>query len=216
MRIIRNTAIFIIILIAVILLLKNEILQTVITNKLETATGFDVEIEKIHVSPIKHTLELNDFRVLNPEQFQVAEACAVKRAFVDIILSSLFSNTVHLPEVDLQITRANLVIMENGETNLGFIGQPLDHMLNEEDTDTEDKQPVNKSFLVDQLHISINTVTVYQFQQGQIDPKKQTYELNLDQNWKNVSDINPIAVMISTEIMAKLGSRMAVDIEKYQ
>ena len=80
-------------------------------------TGLNLEIGRLKMGKLGSWFEITDFRLMNPEGFEPGPCVEIARLHVRYSPRSLFSDTLRIPRLYLDIPRV-LVVEEGGASNL--------------------------------------------------------------------------------------------------
>lgn len=106
-------------------LLRDRILQSVTVSLVEEMTGFGVELGRIDVNLRKRTLEMIDFRLLNPEPFVEPEAIHLSRVFTVLSWDALLGKRTWLTRLELDVAAIHLIRPRKGLSNLEILGENI-------------------------------------------------------------------------------------------
>jgi len=209
MKIMRTVLIVIVILVVGLLLARNEIIRRSARKAIQTTTGFDIEMGRVHAGLFSPDFEITDTRLINPEDFPERLAMQIKTLKVGYYPGSLLSDRVHLKEVVIDIPRAILVVREDGETNLGRLGKAAEKSEEEPDEPEkkEEKKESKKQLLVDVLTLRIGTLEMHTYEEGNPEPKVEKYEVDFDRTARNVDSFDVVNGMITAAVIEGVGSR---------
>mgnify|MGYP003586520416 CR=1 FL=1 len=213
----------IVVVLAVLVMARNQMIKTGARAAVQKATGFDLEVGRVHAGLVSPTFEIRDLKLINPEDFPEATAFEVKQAKVNCDLASLLKDEIHLREVVLDVPKAVVVKKEDGETNLKRLsdagkreertGETGSAGEGEGKGEGKAEKPA-KRIRIDLLTVRLGTVEMRDYSRGGDKPVISTYELNVDRSLQNVTSLADVGVMISAEIVANIGAKVVGDIGK--
>lgn len=120
-----------------------------------TGTGF--ALERFYVNPWSGTVRVAGVRLANPEGFGSALALSVRSFALDVSISELFGNTLHVRELLIDDTFASYY-SHKGTNNMDVILANVDKTLGsgepKEAKAPEDKQRSEMKFIIDHVRIS--------------------------------------------------------------
>jgi uncharacterized protein involved in outer membrane biogenesis len=114
-------ALYAVLLIAAILLLRNIIAEALLERRLHTETGMEVSIGRVHIGITEPTLTLYDLRMYNPDEFGRSSCLDVPELHLEYNLSALLDKRIQLKLVRLDLAELNIVQNENGRFNLELL-----------------------------------------------------------------------------------------------
>lgn len=207
---------------AALVLARNTLLKTAAQKAIEKATGFGLTIDHISVGLVRPVFKLQGLELQNPEDFPEQQAFLIKELLVRYDLPSFFSQEVHLPEVVLDIPKAVMVKKEDGESNIDRlrassakkeITEPAGDQPKEEPASKAEEKPAKK-IRIDRLHLVIGSVEVHEYVKGSEKPKVKTYDINVDREFTNVTDLQQVGLAISGEILTRLAPKLIEEFNK--
>jgi uncharacterized protein involved in outer membrane biogenesis len=219
-RMIRNILVVVVLILVTVFIARNSLIKSGAKNFIQQATGFDLEVGGLNAGLFSSAFEINDLKLINPEDFPEATAMDIKRMSVSYDLPSFFTDEIHLREVVLDVPLMVVVQKEDGESNLQRLseaGQGKDEpgQKTEEDTPAESKaKKPAKKFRIDTLTLKFGAVEVHKYIQGQDKPDVQKHELNINRTYTNITDPNQLAVFFTAAMLEGAGLQMFKDIGK--
>ncbi len=117
-------------------------------------TGTRFSLENVNLNPYSGKFSLGPLRLGNPEGYPVPEAFSVALLSVDVEMTSLFSDTIHIRDITIDAPYASYVSL-NGTNNFEWIGAHVSEKLGpSEDKAEDDKSSSKKKVVIDKLTIS--------------------------------------------------------------
>jgi uncharacterized protein involved in outer membrane biogenesis len=212
-KVLKNLLILVIVLVVVLLVGRNVLIQTATRKVIQSATGFDLEIGRVHVGLLNPSFEVSDLKLINPEDFPERDALEIKTLRVRYDFASLFTDTVHIPEVTVDIPRMIVVTKEDGESNLDRLGGKKKESAAEEPPAAGTEQPPaaaeapaqeekpSKSIRIDKLTVKLGTATVHRYVEGKDKPETVDAPMNVDRTFENVTDLDQVVRVLSADIL---------------
>lgn len=134
------------------------------------ALGVDTTVDSCDIGFFRGTFEMADLAVANPEGFGEGRFLELGRGFVEVSATSLLSDKIELPALELSKIRLSLV-QRGGTSNYGKI---LDHLksfqgggADEAETEGEGKRFVVKKLLIEDVLVTV--VPVQELGLGKVD-----------------------------------------------
>ena len=157
-------------------------------------TGTAFNIERLYVNPWTGAVRINAVKLSNPEGFGSAPAFSVASISVDLALSELMSNKLHIKDVTIVDPFASY-FSHNGTNNIDVILENVKKVLGEEEE--KEEEPSEMKVIID--HLKVSGTKVKLMENDVIPPLPiMTIELNdigkesggatFDEAWKSISD----------------------------
>jgi len=128
---------------------------TAVANKVAPEyTGTPFSLDGVGINPYTGKYRVTKLNLGNPQGYPVPTAFSVSNVFVDVEMSSLFSDTIHIREIAINDTYVSYV-SRDGVNNFEWIGNHVNEKLGpkEEEEKVEDEGP-GKKVVIDKLTIS--------------------------------------------------------------
>ena len=122
-------------------------------------TGTRFHLEKVGINPYSGRYSLGPLFLGNPDGYAPAAAFAVSNVLVDVEMSSLFTDTIHIREIRIDNPYASYV-SKDGTNNFEWIGAHVKDKVGpkeEKEKEEEDKGP-GKKVIIDKLTIAGTSV----------------------------------------------------------
>lgn len=137
---------FLVVALAVALAMaRNLLIRAMVQKLVEQQTGFELEIDSLHLGMFRPAVDLRGVRLYNPVEFPDQDALEIQRLYVRYDPLSLFRSEVRLRQLILEVPHVVLVRKEDGESNLERFRHAGRHSLPQlglpETTDEPDAQP---------------------------------------------------------------------------
>jgi uncharacterized protein involved in outer membrane biogenesis len=211
----KNVIIVVVGFVAVVLVARNVLIKTATRKAIQAATGFDIELGRVHVGLFSPTFEITELKLINPEDFPEREALEIKTLRVRYDVPSLFTDTVHLPEVLIDIPKMTVLTKEDGESNLQRLGKKKEKAVEPpaagegevakaeppaEEVAAKAEKP-QKEMRIDKLTIKLGTATVHRYVAGQDKPETINAPMNVDRTFNNVTNLDQVVTVLSADIL---------------
>lgn len=132
---------------------------TAVANKVAPEyTGTPFMLDGVGINPYTGKYRVTKLNLGNPQGYPVPTAFSVSNVFVDVEMSSLFSDTIHIREIAINDTYVSYVSSE-GTNNFEWIGAHVQEKLGPQEEKVEPKQEKEekgpgKKVVIDKLTIS--------------------------------------------------------------
>lgn len=107
--------------VAVLLLARNFIVKKVLTEGIKSAAGLEIRLGKVDIGLFSPTAEIRDLKVFNPSGFNAGIMADIPRVYVAYDVGSLMKQSVHLPELAIEIAEVNITQDIKLRTNLSSL-----------------------------------------------------------------------------------------------
>ena len=192
---------------------KDWILKQTFVSAVRSLTGFETEIQRIRLDPVKGIVHLEGLRLINPEEMGFIGKIFgdAPEIYLEMDLSALLKKeSVHFRELRLDVSQLNIEKNRHGVSNVSLLNPvKRSELKKEEVTLPEKKMP----FQLDRFELTLRRVS-YNDRSG-IVPKKLGVDLHVNrQVFEGITDaksIIQIIVMkvISASPLANLGVNVA-------
>ena len=130
-------------------------IASVATKVAPEYTGTPFVLDSVSVNPYTGKYRITKLNLGNPEGYPVPTAFSVSNVFVDVEMSSLFTDTIHIREITINDPYVSYV-SKDGTNNFEWIAAHAKEKIGpqeEEEKEEEDKGP-GKKVVIDRLTIS--------------------------------------------------------------
>ncbi len=177
------------------------LLPVVVTNQIQSRTGFDASVTSLSCNPVTGRLTIRGLVLTNPPAFPTGDFVQLREFRAAGDLRSLFSERIALDELVLDVRKVELVRRADGrsnaeafEQNLGLIAAPPNAGAGTRPP-TAGKSaapaPVRK-FLIRKLALRFDQLVLADYSGAK--PDVRDYHLAVDQHYENVTDTKQLLV----------------------
>lgn len=184
----KKISIVIIILVGALLLLvagKNVIAKAVVERFGSVMSGSKLTIEKMEFTFLSSKITLSDLKLYNPRGSKDPVMADIPELYVSYEASTLFSGKPHLNELRINLREFHVIKDEKGALNLKLL-HPSPPMT------------------IDLLRLKIEKVIYKDYSKHDLNPEAHEYKINLDETYRNVSDINSIGPLIASKTLSEM------------
>ena len=166
-------------------------LKPIVTNQIQSRTGFNVKIEKITLNPFTANMVIDGFVLTNPaSEFKTPGFVDLRALHGEISLPSLFSDRIVVNSAKLDLPSVTLVNRAKGGSNAKLFEERLSQGMPEpasqpSGTPPEPEKPLN--FLIKQLDVNVGKLVVVN-EPAAGDPTSKDYNINLNCSYKDITD----------------------------
>ncbi|MBI4970493.1 MAG: AsmA family protein [Candidatus Omnitrophica bacterium] len=191
----------IIVIIVVFAIGKNLILKAAIEGGGKAATGLSLTMDSINLDFGKTSLEIKNMRLFNPKGFPDKIMCEIPEIYLSLKLGELFKGTVHVPKMTLDLKELTVEKNAEGETNVNSL-KPVQKQKEEKaETAKEKKKGEAPKLLIDELNLKVGKVIYKDF--TATPPTVKEYNVNLDENYKDIKDPGALVSLILVKALMK-------------
>ena len=129
---------------------------TTVANKVAPAyTGTPFSLDGVSINPYTGKYRVTKLNLGNPQGYSVPTAFSVSNVYVDVEMSSLFSDTIHIREITINDTYVSYVSNE-GTNNFEWIGAHVESKIGakEKPEEVEEEKKPGKKVVIDKLTIA--------------------------------------------------------------
>jgi len=209
-RLLRISLVFLVVLAVLAvagIALRNVIIRRVLPAAVERATGFGLECRAIRIGLFRPLIEVHDMVLLNPPEFPEREALEIALFRVEYVPASLFSDTVHLRRIELDIPRVVLVEKADGTTNLERLGEKARRRRGREEPGGsraerggQKEKPVpggqerhaSRKVRVDEMTVKLGRIEVHRYRRS---GASEVHTVEVDRQWTLHDVMDPAAAV---------------------
>ena len=141
-------------LLILIVINRDTILRVVIEQHIQAETGLDTRIGDLHFGLRKPIIQLENFKIYNPDQFGGAPLVNIRELRIEYDPVALASRKLHLKFVNFNLAEVNMVEGADGRTNMELLQQKQN-----ESALLSQKSGTNLEFTgIDTLKLTLGTV----------------------------------------------------------
>ncbi len=178
----------IIVVVAVVLLLavsKNRIAKAVVERIGSAMVGSKLTIEKMEFELLSSKITLGNLKLHSPRGSKDPVMADIPELYVSYEPSTLFSGQPHLKELRIDLREFLVVKDEKGELNVKTLNS-------------------SPPMMIDLLRLKIEKVVYKDYSKGDPAPEAHEFKINLDESYRNVSDINSIGPLIASKTLSEM------------
>jgi uncharacterized protein involved in outer membrane biogenesis len=182
-------------LFALVALAWMAFLPLIVEHELAEASGFQVHVAVLAANPFTGRVAVRGLLVKNPPAYPYPDFVDLRSMDAEVeVFSSLFSGQLVLDSLYLDITKLEIVRQRGGKSNVGEVSGP---------PSATPSKPIK--YLVKDLHIKLARLVIADASAS--NPYEKTYNLNLDQHFKDVSDPKQLLIPQVVRSLVSFGIR---------
>jgi len=213
MRFIKKLLFIIIALIVLIVIGRNIIVKTVVPIAARSAEGIKMSLGSVNIGLTDTLIGIKDIEIKNPKGFPKGNMVEINEIHIDPVVADIFKDKVHLVEVRFDLDNLLIIRNEDGEFNFKKLTKAKKIQDGEEDDEPGDvKESKKYKIQIDSLKLKLGTVVYTDYSVGS-EPKTVTFNINLDDEYEDITNPAMIGSIIFTKIMAQtsLSSLTGID-----
>ncbi|MCF7916832.1 MAG: hypothetical protein K9L61_03555 [Candidatus Omnitrophica bacterium] len=202
--------IILVVLIFGLFLAKNAIAKFAIAKGVKATTGLGVGIESIDVGVFKPVVDAQGLTVYNPSDFEARQFVEMPLLYLNYDLGSFLRGGVHLRKLKINLKKIVVVKNREGKLNLEALEKIAKKGKGKEAKKEEEKK--KQEFKIDFLALKIGEVIYKDYSKGG-STQIERFEVNLDQNYKNITDPRSLASLIMVKALANTTISSLIDFD---
>lgn len=200
----------IIVLILGLGIMKDSLAKFAVVAGAKSVAGLKVEMEKFHIGIIKSKVDIKGLKVYNSKEFGGELMLDVPEVYVDFYLFKMLKKNIHLEDLRVHMKQCTLVTNEKGILNFNALARGNDPKKDEKKSKDDDKKKKEKSeskILIDNFSLKAEKLVHKDYSNGD-KPKVKEFDLKINEQRKDVTDMTLFITSLTTTILAKttLGS----------
>ena len=204
-KILSRIALVVLAILVLLVVARNQVVKFSVEKGVRIATGLDLEIKKLDIGLTTTHVGIKELSLLNPKGFPKGAMFYAPEIFVDYHLGDMIKGKVHLENVKLHFDKFVIVKNKDGMTNLDAL-KPKEDSSKTSDQKKEDKSSKKKEKLpeiqIDQLSLKLGKLVYEDYSKGG-EPNIKEFEVNISEEFKDVTNIQAMLAVIATKAIAK-------------
>ncbi len=183
-----------VILVAAVVLLavgKNVIAKSAIERVARAMTGCELRIGNLNIGLLSSKILVNNLQLHNPPSFADRIMVDLPELYVSYDPSRIFSGKPHLRELRVHLRELMVVKNAKGELNLMALKPKQSGQPENKNNNPGGAPPIS----IDLFRLKVEKVIYKDYSRG-VAPFVQEFNINLDESYQNVSNINAIVPLI--------------------
>ncbi|MDD5644716.1 MAG: AsmA family protein [bacterium] len=201
------TVIVIILVIAAgLIVFKDTIIKGAIEKVVRDTTGLHLTMETLTVGLQNQTVDIKELKLRNPSDFEDKIMFDFPEIYVDCDVKAIMEKHVHLEDMTIHLRELSVVKNSKGELNLNA----LKAVAREGEKPAEEKKAPAKeaketkpmTWQIDKLHLKIEKAVYKDYSKGKT-PEVYSFDINIDEQFENITDPYKLVVLLVTRTLAK-------------
>lgn len=187
---------------------KNTIIKFGIEKSVTGITGMKLSVLELKVGLIRHRVDIKDLYLYNPTGFRDKVMLDMPEIYFDYDLPAFFGGKLHFEEMTIDMKEFVVVKNSKGEVNVNaFMSKASD-----DSSKPESQKKRGMQLQIDVLNLKAGKVTYKDYSQGG-KPKVQVFDVGIDQQYKNITDLKSLVSLIMVKTLAKTSIAKIANIE---
>ena len=159
-------------------------LPAVAEHELREVTGFDIRMEVVAVNPLTGNVVVRGLEARNPARYPEPDFIDLRSMAADVsVFSLLFSDRIVVDNLDLDISKVEIVRLHDGRSNAGEFMASFRHGGGAGASASSDRKA--HAYLIKKLHVRFDQLVVVDDSGSKSD--KSTYDLHINQDFIDIS-----------------------------
>ncbi|MDD5464956.1 MAG: AsmA family protein [Candidatus Omnitrophica bacterium] len=198
MKKIRNILIVAVISVFAIVIIRDQVIKSVITVTATQVVGAPIHIDGFSLGIFKQSVRISGFKIYNPKGFSKGILVDLPKINVRCDLGSLFKNKLHLVNVEVELKEIGLEKNSEGRLNVDAL------KVAKQERGKEDKSSKQMPMRLDTVKLGIGRIVLKDYS-AQKDPAVKVYDININKTYKNITSAQQLAALILSEPMKSAG-----------
>ena len=194
MKKMRKFFLVILAIVALLVIARNVIVKNAVSAGVKAVTGLQLDIKRMNIGFIKTLIGIEGLKLYNPAGYKDPVMVDIPEVYVDYNLGAFLKKKVHLKEVRLNLKEFVVVKNEKGELNLDSLKAVQSAKEKKEPSPKKEKGAIPE-FKIDLLRLKIGKVVYKDYSKGD-KPKVSEYNINIDEEFKNITDPQALGQLI--------------------
>ncbi|HOW87616.1 MAG TPA: AsmA family protein [Candidatus Omnitrophota bacterium] len=204
MKTILKLVVGIVVVLVVLVLARNIVVKAAVEGGVKAATGMPLSIKKLDLDFSKTLVDIEDLVVKNPAGFHDTSLVDIPKILVDYRLFSFLKGKAHLENLEFDMKEFTVVKNEKGELNLDRLKALQGTQKAPAEAPKEAKAPAKPiPIQIDVMRLKIGKVVYVDYSGGA--PSTKEFNINLDQTFRDITDVNSVVRLIVLKAMMSSG-----------
>lgn len=192
-------------------LAKNIIVKGVAQKAVYVATGLKLKIASLNIGILNTSIGIKEMRLMNPKGFSDPIMLDMPEILVDYNLKDILGGNIHLEDVRLALKEVVIIKQADGTMNIdtikavgskGEAGKKSDGKSSGESKPEVLKEKKPMTIAIDHLYLQIGRVVYKDYSVG-TNPKVMNFDLNIKEEYTNITNVNSLIGIIMLKVMTK-------------
>lgn len=193
-------------IIGVLFLVKDRMVSGMLVSGVRKAAGLDLRIGTVDVGLLNTSLLVRDAQLLNPHGFPEPMMVRIPELYVDYDIRSLLTERVHLRELRIDLAEVTVITSGAGAVNIDDLRTPFSSQSPGSGSRTQDLPQI----LIDAADIQVGSVVFKDYTHSP--PRIETFEVNVDEEMRDVSDLNHLASAVVLKVLSRIDMNRIMEV----
>ncbi|HSV43486.1 MAG TPA: AsmA family protein, partial [Candidatus Bathyarchaeia archaeon] len=206
LKIFKWVGMIIAVLLVVLVVGRNMLVKWGAEIAVSSMTDLTLRIDKLNIGLFSTKLDIQGLKIYNPKGYQDPLMLNLPRFYVDYNLMEIIGGKLHLKEVKFHLNEFMLVKQKDGTSNI----DSLKALASKKEGAAPEKAPEQKTppekkqlpIQIDSLELKLGQVVMKDYSRGG-QPEVNAYQVNIDQTFKDITDINAFVTTLLLKHMSK-------------
>ncbi|MDD5477577.1 MAG: AsmA family protein [Candidatus Omnitrophica bacterium] len=198
MKKIRNILIVVVISIFAVVIVRDQVIKSVITVAATQVLGAPIHINGFSLGVFNQSVRISGFKIYNPKGFSRGILVDLPKINVLYDLGALFKKEIHLVNVEIELKEMGLEKNSAGKLNIDALKAA------KQERGKEDKSSKQMPMRLDTVKLGIGRIVLKDYSAGE-EPAVKVYDININKTYKNITSAQQLAALILAEPMKSAG-----------
>jgi len=181
-----------------ILVVKDQIIKSVVTVVVTQVTDAPVHINGFSLGLLNQSVRISGFKMYNPKGFTKGILVDLPKINVAYDLGSIFKGKLHLPNVEIELKEMGLIKNKEGQLNVDSL--KVVKQGKSQKAKSSERMPLQ----IDVLKLGMGKIIMKDYSAGS-EPLVQVYDINVHKGYKNITSVQQLVLLIVAEPMKAAG-----------
>jgi len=210
MKFIAKSIAFLVLVVALLLFSRNMVVKAAVTKGVKAATGLKLVVNYLDLGMGKAIVDIKGIQLYNPPGYQDKVMMDVPEIYVNYDFGALLKKQVHLREVRLDLKE--FIIVKNTDGSYNIDALKIDRGPKKKAEPAPKKKGGAPGITIDQLNLRIGRVVYKDYSAGG-EPVIQEFNVNMDQQYNNITDIRVLGSLIVTQAVTRTAISRLTDLD---
>ncbi len=213
MKLFKRLLVLIFILLIVSVFARNMLVKFAAQHIVKKSTGLPLHIKGLKIGLKEPIIDIDDMVLNNPANFRDKVMAEVPDIYIDYDKAELIKGNLHFNHVRFHLSE--FVVIKSGEGEINIDALKVMRRQPSEPPVPEDAPKPQRSVQMDKLELKIDRLVYKDYSSG-IDPKIQSFNLNIHETFTDVADLESLVQIILVRSLSKAGISRLVGVNLSQ